>query len=84
MVKRKKIRTKGKLRLGRYFQEFENGEHVAIVIEQSEQPSFPKRLQGRTGVVVNKRGRAYFVKIKEQNKEKNFLINAIHLKKIIP
>jgi ribosomal protein L21E len=41
-------------------------------------------LRGRTGVVEKKRGRAYMVKLKDQNKEKRFLIEPIHLKKINP
>ena len=46
MVKRKKVRTRGKLKLSRYFQEFEQGENVAVVKEPAVQSSFPKRLQG--------------------------------------
>jgi ribosomal protein L21E len=44
--------------------------------------NFPERLQGRTGIVESKRGRAYMVLIKDMNKEKRFLIEPIHLKKI--
>jgi len=82
MSKRKSVRTRGKLQLSRYFQELKQGDIVAIVKETSMQPSFPKRLQGRTGVVEGKRGKAYIVKIKDQAKEKKFLIQPIHLKKI--
>lgn len=74
----KKVREKGKLRLSKYFQEFSEGESVAVVKEISMQPKFPDRIQGRTGVVEGKQGRAYKVKI---NKKK-FLIEPIHLKKI--
>jgi len=79
---RKKIRTKGKLQFSRYFQELEKGDSVTIVKELAVQSSFPARLQGRTGLVESKRGKAYIVKIKDQNKEKKFLIEPIHLKKI--
>jgi ribosomal protein L21E len=41
-------------------------------------------LQGKTGVVESKRGKAYVIRIKDQNKEKRFLIEPIHLKKIKP
>ncbi len=82
MVRRKPVRTRGKLQLSKYFQEFEKGNSVAVVAEPAVQSSFPKTLQGRTGVIENKRGRAYVVKIKDQNKEKKFLIEAIHLKLI--
>jgi large subunit ribosomal protein L21e len=82
MVKRKSVRTRGKIQLSRYFQEFEKGNKVAIVIERAIQSKIQKRLQGRTGVVEGKRGKAYVVRIMDQNKEKEYIINPIHLKKI--
>lgn len=82
MAKGKKIRTKGKLQLSRYFQELKTGDSVAVVREASIKSNFPVRLQGRTGVVEGKRGKTYIIKIKDQNKEKKFLVEAIHLKKI--
>jgi len=82
MIKRKKVRTRGKLSLSRYFQEFKEGDRVGIVREHSQNPKFPARIQGITGVVEGKRGRAYIIKIKEGNKEKIHIIKPIHLKKI--
>jgi ribosomal protein L21E len=82
MTNRKAIRTKGKLQLSRYFQELKKGDSVAIVSERSLHPAFPKRLQGRTGKVERKIGRCYCVKIKDQTKEKEFIVSPIHLKKI--
>lgn len=82
MARKKKVRTRGKLQLSKYFQELKEGETVAIVREPAVQSSFPVRMQGRTGSIEGKRGRAYIVKIKDQNKEKRFLIEPIHLKKI--
>lgn len=82
MVRRKPIRTRGKLQLSKYFQELKDGEPVAVVREISLNTSFPKRLQGKTGFVAGKKGRSYIVKIKDINKEKEFLIAPIHLKKI--
>ncbi|MEK6913685.1 MAG: 50S ribosomal protein L21e [Nanoarchaeota archaeon] len=82
MVDRKPIRKRGKLQLSRYFQELKEGDFVAISREQTVASAFPKRLQGITGVVEGKRGRAYMIKIKDGNKEKRLLIEPIHLKKI--
>ena len=82
MVKKKKIKNKGKLSFSRYFQEFEPGEKVAIVKELSLDSNFPSRLQGSTGEIESRRGTSYIVKVKTQNKEKKFLIEPIHLKKI--
>ena len=82
MSRRKKIRTRGKLQLSKYFQELKEGDPVAIVKERSVKSNFPERLQGKTGIVENKRGKAYMIKIKDQNKEKRFIIEPTHLKKI--
>lgn len=82
MARRKKVRTRGKLQLSKYFQELEKGDSVAIVREPSIKLGFPKRFQGRTGVVEDKRGKAYIVRVNDQNKEKRFIIKPIHLKKI--
>jgi ribosomal protein L21E len=82
MAKRKNVRTRGKLPLSKYFQDFKVGDSVAVIRERAVASSFPERLQGRTGVVEDKRGKAYIVKIKDMTKEKKFLIEPIHLKKI--
>jgi ribosomal protein L21E len=81
-MNRKQIRTRGKLQLSRYFQDLKNGEKVSVIKEHAIPSTFPKRLQGRTGTIEGKRGRTLMVKIKDQEKEKRFLIAAIHLKKI--
>jgi len=82
MTGRKQIKTRGKISLSRYFQNFKKGDSVAVIKEKSVSSSFPDRLQGRTGVVAEKRGRSYVIKIKEYDKEKKFIIEPIHLKKI--
>jgi large subunit ribosomal protein L21e len=84
MVNRKDIRTRGKIQLSKYFQDFEKGDFVSVVRERSLTSSFPKRLQGRTGKIKGKKGRSYVVAIKDQTKDKEFIIPAIHLKKIKP
>jgi ribosomal protein L21E len=82
MANRKSIRTRGKLQFSRYFQDLKKGDSVSVVAEKSLSSAFPKRLQGRTGKVEKKIGRSYCVKIKDQTKEKEFIISPIHLKKI--
>jgi large subunit ribosomal protein L21e len=82
MTNRKPVRTRGKLQLSRYFQELKIGDFVAISREPAVQSSFPERLQGITGVVKEKKGKVYIIKIKDGNKEKDILIEPIHLKKI--
>jgi len=82
MARRKNVRTRGKLPLSKYFQDFKVGESVAVIRERAVASSFPVRLQGRTGVVEDKRGKAYIIKIKDQDKEKKFLIEPKQKKKI--
>ena len=81
-MKRKSPREKGELKFSRIFQELKEGERVAVVRELSLKANFPARIQGRTGVVVGKRGKAYIVKIKDYNKEKTYIISPAHLKKL--
>ena len=82
MIKRKKQREHGKIKLSRYFQKFKKGDRVAVVKELALQPKFPKQLQGRSGVIEDKRGSSYIVKIKDLNKEKTYIIHPAHLKKL--
>ena len=82
MVKRKPTREKGKIRFSEYFKKLEEGEKVGIKKELSIASGFPSRLQGRTGIIEGKRGKAYIVKIKDLKKEKRYIIPAIHLKKL--
>ena len=83
MLKHKKPRQKGKFSFTKYFQKFKPGESVAVVRELSVNfGHMPKRIQGRTGKIVEKRGAAYAVEIYDYNKLKKYLIRPIHLKKI--
>ncbi len=81
-MKRKSIRTRGKFLLSRFFQRMKIGDSVAVVQERSVPSSFPQRIQGRTGTIQSKRGRSYLVKIKDQAKEKTYILEPVHLKKI--
>jgi len=82
MLKRKKIRQRGKVSFTRYFQKFQSGDSVAVVRELSNNFGYSNRIQGRTGKVLEKRGTAYYIAIKDLNKEKKYLLKPIHLKKI--
>jgi large subunit ribosomal protein L21e len=82
MIQRKNIKSRGKISLSKYFQELKNGEKVAVVREQSSEPKFPIRIQGKTGVVIGKKGESYIISLMDGNERKTFIIGAIHLKKI--
>jgi len=82
MLNRKRIRARGKLPLGKYFQELKNGDKVCLVRELSLKGDFPARIQGKTGIVVGKRGKSYIVDLMDYNEKKRYIIRPIHLKKI--
>ena len=82
MSKAKRIESRGKPGLGKVFQKFHEGESVAVVKEPSISSTFPLRIQGLTGKIAGKRGKSYIVKIKTQNKEKEFILEPAHLKRI--
>ena len=82
MLTHKTPRTKGKFSFVKYFQKFQPGDSVAVVRELSVPFGYSNRTQGRTGKVIQKRGSAYEVQIRELNKLKTYMIKPIHLKKI--
>ena len=77
------MKTRGKLNLSQYFQEFKNGDKVAIVREQALSPAFPIRIQGRTGIVSGKKGSAYIIKIQTGSMVKTYIIRPMHLKRLV-
>ncbi|NCN98921.1 50S ribosomal protein L21e [Candidatus Pacearchaeota archaeon CG10_big_fil_rev_8_21_14_0_10_35_219] len=81
-MKGKRIREKGKISFTKFFQKFNEGDFVAVARDFGQTASFPKRIQGRTGKVIGKRGRSYIVEIKDIKMPKQYIIKPIHLKKI--
>lgn len=79
---RKNVRERGKISLRKFFQNFENGEVVALSAEPSYQKGmyFP-RFHGKNGIIKRKQGTNYYVAIKDGGKEKQILIHPVHLKK---
>lgn len=82
MIKRKQMRTRGKIKLSLYFQEFKTGDRVTVIRELTLEPKFPKQIQGRSGEIIGKRGNSYLIKIKDLNKEKTYIIHPVHLRKL--
>jgi large subunit ribosomal protein L21e len=64
------------------FQKFSEGDKVVVVRELSVSSNFPKRMIGKTGIVESKRGKAYIIKMKDMNKDKKFILEPIHLRRI--
>ncbi len=82
MMKHKRVRERGKIQFSRYFQELKAGDKVAVVRELALPAHFPKQLQGRTGIIQGRRGKAYIVKMRAYHREKTYLIKSVHLRKI--
>ncbi|MDP3881829.1 MAG: hypothetical protein Q8Q31_03045 [Nanoarchaeota archaeon] len=68
--------------LRRFFQEFKEGDFVAVSPQASVPFNYSNRIKGKTGRVLAKRGSAYYIEVKELNKPKRYLLRPIHLKKI--
>ncbi|PIU62322.1 50S ribosomal protein L21e [archaeon CG_4_10_14_0_2_um_filter_Archaea_38_6] len=80
---KKKTGTKGKISVVKYLQEFKVGDNVLINVE----PGFKKnlihrRFMKKSGIVVEKRGEAYRVRVKDLNKEKDVFVLPVHLKRL--
>jgi large subunit ribosomal protein L21e len=82
MIKGKTPKSRGKLKLSQYFQEFKNGDRVAVVREHSLNPDLPIRTQGISGEIIGQRGNCYIVRLLEGNEYKIHIIKPMHLKKI--
>ena len=82
MLKHKHPSNRGKISLSKYFREFKSGDYVAVTPELSEIFGYSTRLVGRTGKVLSKRGKAYYIEINDLNRAKRYLIKPVHLKKI--
>ena len=78
----KKVREKGKLKLSSYFKKIDDGANVAIVTDAGIRSSYPKRIKGMSGKVIESRGKFKLVEIKDGNKAKTIIVHPVHLKKL--
>jgi len=80
---REKFRRSIKTPISDFLRKFEIGDKVVIVINSSSSKGMPfRRFQGLCGEVIENRGNAYVVKIKDGDKLKKIIANPEHLKKI--
>ncbi|MEM5830796.1 MAG: 50S ribosomal protein L21e [Candidatus Aenigmatarchaeota archaeon] len=81
---RKKLKTEHhKKGISRFFREFKIGDKVIIDIDPSTQNGMPHhRFQGKIGSIIEKRGNAYLVKIKDKFKEKIIIALPQHLRRL--
>lgn len=80
---KKSIRAKGKPRLTRYFQDLKQGDKVLLQADAAVQKGmyFP-RFHGKSGIVQEKKGTCYRVKVNDLGKEKLLTVHPVHLKKL--
>ncbi len=79
---RVKPRDRGKVRIKRYLQKFNEGETVSIKIDASYRNIPRPRFEGKSGKVVATQGRAYYIDIRDVKKRKKLLVAPEHLIKI--
>lgn len=72
-----------KTSVNKILEEFKEGSKVIIKIDPSAIKGRPfRRFQGKMGTVTGKRGRAYIIKFKDNNKEKEIITTSRHLKAV--
>ncbi|RLG81056.1 MAG: 50S ribosomal protein L21e [Thermoprotei archaeon] len=81
-VLRKHVREKGAIPpLSLLMTEYKLGDKVHIVINPSIHKGMPhRRYHGKTGEIIGKRGKAYIVKVRINDKEKELFIRPEHLR----
>lgn len=80
---RAKFRGAKKFTVNRFLKTFEIGQKVALVVDSSSQKGMPfRRFHGLIGEVIEKRGSAFLVKIKDGGKVKTVIARPEHLKGI--
>jgi large subunit ribosomal protein L21e len=74
---------RGTVPIRKFLQKFKIGEKVLLKVEPFYQKGvyFP-RFHGRVGIVKKMRGRCYEVSYMDRKKEKIFVVNPVHLKKV--
>src|SRR5882672_11716427 len=77
-------RERGKTRITRVIQLFENGEKAAIEIDSRVRGGQPHNtFQGKTGVILKPQGRCYLMKIRIGGKFKVVVIAPAHLRRML-
>lgn len=78
---KKPVRKRGKVGIGRCLQMFAIGQMVSLVPEPAVQRAMPpRRMMGRMGRVVGKRGRCYKVMVKDGSVRKTMLVHPVHMR----
>ncbi len=77
----KKPREHGKIALSRILYEYQPGDRVVIKIDPSVHKGMPhRRYQGKVGIIVSRRGRAYEVNVTQGDAIKEIIVRPEHLR----
>jgi len=80
---RKKPRMSGKVNINKILGEFKVGERVRILHEPAIQAGMPHpRFKNFVGTIIQKKGKAYVLEIKDGGKRKEIISAAIHLNRL--
>ena len=82
MAGKKSPNEKGKFKMTKMFHIYRNNDNVTIIRDVSFPANLPRRINGKVGKVVGKRGRHYIVELKDFNEKKHFIVDAVHLKTV--
>ena len=78
---RKGYRQKGLAPLGNLLIEYKVNDRVDIIPDPSEQKTLPhRRFCGKVGTIIDIRGRAYQVELKDGNKVKSIFLRIQHIR----
>lgn len=79
---KKNQKTKGKISVTRFFQEFKEGEKAILKAEPAYQRGmYPLKFHGATGTITGRKGNCYELGIKD-GKAKTLVVHPVHLKRI--
>jgi len=82
-ILRKRPRERGLPPLSRILYKYEIGEKAVIKIDPAIHKGMPHpRFHGKVGVIIEKRGRAYVLEIRDGNKLKKIIARPEHLRPI--
>jgi len=76
-------RMHGKLSLSKLLQEYQPGNRVMVRIDSSIQKGMPhRRFHGKTGTIIQKRGRSYVVSVPQGDAVKEIVVRPEHLEPV--
>ncbi len=80
----RKPRERGKTTLTKILRGYEAGQKVVVKIDPSVHKGMPhRRFQGKVGVIMTKRGRAYVIHVSQGDATKEIIVRPEHLTPLV-